>query len=125
MGKKTLKKTLARMKRQARVRAHIVGTDERPRLCVFRSNKHVYAQVINDREGRTLAAASTLSPEFTALEEAKSGKDAALFVGELVAKKAIDGGVSAVVFDRNGFIYLKNGIIAKLAEGARKGGLKF
>jgi large subunit ribosomal protein L18 len=125
VANKTLKKTVARLKRQARVRAHVTGTDDRPRLCVFRSNKHLYAQVINDRVGKTLAAASTLSPEFIALEESKSGKDAALFVGELVAKKAIDGGVSQVVFDRNGFIYLKNGIIAKLAEGARKGGLKF
>ncbi len=125
MGKKTLKKTVARLKRRARVRAHVTGTDERPRLSVFRSNKHLYAQVINDRVGKTLAAASTLSAEFSALEEGKSGKDAAFFVGELVAKKAIDGGVSNVVFDRNGFIYLKNGIIAKLAEGARKGGLKF
>ncbi len=125
MGRNTLKKTIARLKRRARVRASIRGTDDRPRLRVYRSNKHLYAQVINDRDGKTLASASTLSPEFTSLDEGKSGKDAALFVGELVAKKAIDGGVSQVVFDRNGFIYLKNGIVAKLAEGARKAGLKF
>lgn len=125
MGKKTLKKTVARLKRRARVRAHVKGTDERPRLSVFRSNKHLYAQVINDRSGKTLAAASTLSAEFLALEEKKAGRDAAIFVGELVAKKAIEGGISKVVFDRNGFIFHKNGIIAKLAEGARKGGLQF
>ncbi len=125
MGNKTAKKTVARLKRQARVRAAVRGTDERPRLCIFRSNKHLYAQVINDRSGKTLAAASTLSAEFLALEEKKSGKDAAIFVGELVAKKAMEGGVSAVVFDRNGFIFQKNGIVAKLAEGARKGGLQF
>jgi large subunit ribosomal protein L18 len=125
VGKKTAAKTVSRLKRKMRVRAHVRGTEERPRLSVFRSNKHIYAQVINDRDGKTLVAASSLSPEFKATEGTKSGKEAALAVGELVARKAIEKGVDVVVFDRNGFIYRKNGLIATLAEGARKGGLKF
>lgn len=125
MAGKTSPRRVTRLKRQQRVRARVKGTGEQPRLCVFRSNRHMYAQVINDREGATLVAASSLSSELTAAEERKVGKDLAFAVGMLVAKKALEKGLEKVVFDRNGFIYRKNGLIATLAAGARKGGLKF
>jgi len=125
VDKRTSMRRVARLKRQKRVRSRVVGTTDRPRLCVFRSNRHVYAQLIDDQKGVTLAAASTLSPAFKALEERPAGKNAALTVGELVAVKCVEIGVRKVVFDRNGFIFRKNGLVAKLAEGARKGGLEF
>ena len=110
----------ARVSRHARVRAKISGTPERPRLCVFRSAKHIYAQIIDDVNGVTLAAASTLSKEF---EGYGGNKAAARKVGEAVAKAAIDKGIKEVVFDRGGFVY--HGRIQELAEGAREGGLSF
>ncbi len=125
MSNNTSVRQVSRLKRQQRVRAHIKGTTARPRLCVFRSNKHVYAQVIDDDLRSTLAAASSLSPEFKSGEGKKTGKPAAEAVGLLIAKLCVEKGISEVVFDRNGFIYKKNGLIATLAEGARKGGLKF
>jgi len=110
----------ARLKRHLRVRAKISGTAECPRLCVFRSAKHIYAQIIDDISGKTLVAASTLDKEF---EGFGGNKDAAHKVGSMVAKKAIDKGITTVVFDRGGYVY--HGRIQELADGAREGGLKF
>jgi large subunit ribosomal protein L18 len=118
---KTSKRT-PRERRKLGIRKKISGTSERPRMSVFRSNKHIYVQVIDDVSGRTIAAASTLSPE---LEGRLDGdkKDAAKLVGELAARKCLAAKVEAVVFDRNGFIY--SGRIAALADGARAAGLQF
>jgi large subunit ribosomal protein L18 len=113
---------IARARRQARVRKRVRGTDQRPRLCVFRSNAHIYAQVISDESGRTLAAASTASG---ALKDQGKGsnRDAAKRVGELVAKVCQERGIHEVVFDRNGYLY--HGRVRVLAEAAREAGLKF
>lgn len=110
----------ARLIRHRRVRGKISGTAARPRLNVFRSAKHIYAQIIDDVNGTTLAAASTMDKGF---EGPGSNKEAAKKVGEAVAKKAIEKGIEEVVFDRSGYIY--HGRIQALAEGAREGGLKF
>ena len=107
-----------RLKRHKRVRAVISGTSERPRLNVFRSSKNIYAQIIDDVSGQTLASASTLT-----LEGNGGNKEAARAVGALVAKKAIEKGILEVVFDRGGYIY--HGRVKELADGAREGGLKF
>lgn len=112
-----LHKRAHRETRRKRVRREISGTAERPRLSVYRSNVHIYAQLIDDDEGRTLAAADSRE-----VGEAENRKDAARKVGELVAKKASDAGIETVVFDRGGNRY--HGRIAALAEGAREGGLK-
>lgn len=102
------------------IRKRVTGSDERPRLSVFRSNKGIYAQVINDVDGNTIASASSLSKEFTG----KGNKiEQSLEVGKLVAEKAIAAGVKQVVFDRNGYLY--HGRVKSLAEGAREGGLVF
>ena len=111
----------ARLRRHRRVRKKVEGSAERPRLAVFRSNKHISAQVIDDRSGRTLAAASTTEPD---LRGAGTGnKDAATKVGQLVAERAKAAGIEQVVFDRGGFIY--HGRIAALAAAARDAGLEF
>ena len=107
-----------RLKIKRSVRSKISGTAERPRLTVFRSNKQIYAQVIDDTTGRTLAAASSLK-----IEESASKKELAAKVGEQIAKSAQEAGVQAVVFDRNGYLY--HGRIKELADAARNGGLKF
>ncbi len=107
-----------RLKIKQGVRGKISGTTERPRLTVFRSNKQIYAQVIDDTQGKTLAAASSLK-----IDEKASKKEVAAKVGELIAKKAQEAGVQSVVFDRNGYLY--HGRIKELAEAARNGGLKF
>ena len=107
-----------RLKIKKGVRAKISGTTERPRLTVFRSNKQIYAQVIDDTTGKTLAAASSLKLELKA-----SKKEIAAKVGELIAKTAQEAGVQTVVFDRNGYLY--HGRIKELADAARNGGLKF
>ena len=112
---------LARRKR--RVRAKVSGTAERPRLAVHRTNAHIYAQVVDDVAGRTLCAASTLDPEFRATGKVGSNKEAAEFVGELIAKRALEKGVTEVTFDRGGRIY--HGRVKALADGARNAGLKF
>jgi large subunit ribosomal protein L18 len=112
----------ARKRRQQRVRRGVRGTDQRPRLCVFRSNKHIYAQVISDETGRTLAAASTMSPELRG-QVNNSSRAAAKAVGELVAKVCQERGIRQVVFDRNGFLY--HGRIEALAAAAREAGLQF
>ena len=113
----TTKKVERRIKIKFRIRKNVNGTAERPRLSVFRSNKQIYAQVINDLTGKTLASASSLSLE------AMPKKEQAAKVGELLAEKAQAAGISQVVFDRNGYLY--HGRVKELADGARKGGLKF
>ncbi|SHE72659.1 large subunit ribosomal protein L18 [Desulfacinum infernum DSM 9756] len=124
MGSKTHPRVVARLKRKKRIRGRIEGTPDRPRLTVYRSAKHIYAQVIDDTAGVTLAAASTLSPEFKNVDEELKGKiGAAEKVGQLVAKKALEKGIKRVVFDRNGFIY--HGRVRALADGARAAGLEF
>ncbi len=110
----------ARLKRHARVRAKISGTAERPRLNVFRSAKHIYAQLIDDVNGVTLAAASSMDKGF---EGFGGNKEAAHKVGAVLAQRAIEKGIEEVVFDRSGYIY--HGRVKELAEGAREGGLKF
>ena len=110
----------ARLKRHKRVRSKISGTAERPRLNVFRSNTNIYAQVIDDVNGVTLASASSLDKEITVNG---GNKEAAKEVGKLVAKRASDKGITEVVFDRGGYVY--HGRVKELAEGAREGGLKF
>jgi large subunit ribosomal protein L18 len=115
------KKRELRGRRKARIRLKVSGSTERPRLSVYRSLNHIYAQVIDDSTGKTIAAASTLSPE---LKDGKGKKsELAKEVGKLVAKKCQAVQVAAVVFDRNGFNY--HGRIAAVADGAREGGLKF
>jgi len=110
----------ARVKRHRRVRKKVSGTTTRPRLAVFRSNRHIYAQVIDDTNGRTLAAASTAEPE---LRSGATGTvDAAKAVGQLVGERAKVAGVTAVVFDRGGFRY--HGRVAALCDGARAAGLE-
>lgn len=111
-------------RRKIRVRKKVKGTSERPRLSVFRSNKNIYAQVIDDTAGKTLAAVSTKSKGY-AEAAGKDGKKvgAAKLVGKLIAKIALEKGVTKVVFDRSGYIY--HGRITALAEGAREGGLQF
>ena len=110
----------ARLKRHKRVRAKLSGTADRPRLCVYRSNAHISAQVIDDVAGVTLVSASTHEKEF----EGKCGnKAAAKRVGALIAERAAAKGITEVVFDRGGYLY--HGRVSELAEGAREGGLKF
>lgn len=123
MGSKTNPSVAARLKRKRRIRTKVHGTPERPRLTVYKSLKHIYAQVIDDTTGMTLAAASTLSPEYKALDAVKGKVGAAEKVGELLAKKALEKGITKVVFDRNGFIY--HGRIRAVADGARAAGLEF
>ncbi len=112
-----------RRKRHQRVRNKINGSSEMPRLNVYRSLNNIYAQVINDEEGRTLAAASTLSPEVKAKLTNGSNVDAAKAVGELVAQRAVEKGVTKVAFDRAGYLY--HGRVKALADAARENGLKF
>ena len=112
-------KTVARTRRQERVRRRVQGSDERPRLCVFRSNRHMYAQVISDQSGRTLVAASTVAVAGTPT----GTKAAARRVGERIAQLCRERNISQVVFDRNGFLY--HGRVKEVADGARAAGLKF
>lgn len=113
-------KSVARVRRHIRVRTKISGTAERPRLCVFRSNKNIAVQIIDDIAGNTLVAASTLDKE---VKTKASNIEAAKEVGELIAKRAIKAGIKNVVFDRGGYIY--HGKIKALAEAAREAGLEF
>ena len=116
-------KHLARERRQIRVRRRVRGTDARPRLCVFRSGRHIYAQVISDQTGRTLATASTLSAPLKEQLKATSNREAAKQVGSLIARLCQERAIRAVVFDRNGFLY--HGRIKALADAAREAGLQF
>ena len=118
-----INKNAVRAKRHYRLRRHLSGTAERPRLCVYRSTSNIYAQVIDDVAQATLAAASTLDKELKAQLEGKSKKEAAKLVGELVGKRALAKGVTRVVFDRGGYQY--TGRVAELAAGAREAGLEF
>ena len=117
---KTFDKNAQRMKRHIRVRGKISGTPERPRLNVYRSNANIYAQIIDDVNGVTIAAAASNEKDF---EGAAGNKEAARKVGKLVAERAKAKGIDTVVFDRGGYIY--HGRVAELAEGAREGGLEF
>ncbi|PIS10322.1 MAG: 50S ribosomal protein L18 [Bdellovibrio sp. CG10_big_fil_rev_8_21_14_0_10_47_8] len=116
--KKTSQRTVARLTKKIRIRKTVKGTEERPRLCVFRSGKHMYAQIINDVNGNTLVSTSSLM-----VKSDKSGKDLAKAIGMEVAKQAQSKSIKNVVFDRNGYIY--HGRVQALAEGAREGGLNF
>ena len=109
-----------RIKRHQRIRGKISGTPERPRLCVFRSEKHIYAQIIDDVAGNTLVAAASNEKDFEGLG---SNKEAATKVGKMIAERALAKGIEVVVFDRGGYVY--HGRVQELAEGAREGGLKF
>ena len=119
----TIMREVARQKRKARVRTRIFGTEQRPRLSVFRSAKHIYAQLVVDSTGSTILAASTLSPEIRSELGGLKKSDAAKKVGELIGRKAAEKNIRKVVFDRNGFLY--HGRIKALAEGARESGLEF
>ena len=112
-----------RVIRHERVRKKISGTPERPRLCVYRSNSHIYAQIIDDTVGNTLAAASTVEKEIAAQIGEMDKKGAAKLIGKIVAERAQAAGIKTVVFDRGGYIY--TGRVAELAAGAREGGLDF
>ncbi|KYH35194.1 50S ribosomal protein L18 [Clostridium tepidiprofundi DSM 19306] len=118
---KKVSRSQARVRRHIRIRKKISGTAERPRLSVFRSEKNIYAQLIDDSVGNTIVSASTKDKDFSA--KVGSNKEAARLVGESIAKKALDKGITEVVFDRGGYIY--HGRIKELADAAREAGLKF
>ena len=120
---KTLETTVRRERRIRRVRAKVVGTDARPRLNVFRSNRHMFAQIIDDSKGSTLVAASTLDADLRAQAAKLNKKEEAKAVGKMIAQRALEKGLKKVVFDRGGYQY--HGRIKSLAEGAREGGLEF
>ena len=112
-----------RLKRHQRVRNNLIGTPEKPRLCVFRSNKNISCQIIDDVNHQTLVAASSLDKDLKAEIGYGGNKEAAKKVGEAIAKRALEKGIEVVAFDRGGFLY--HGRVKELAEGAREGGLKF
>ena len=114
---------LVRAKKHMKIRNRFSGTAERPRLAVFRSNNHMYAQIIDDTVGNTLVSASTLEKDIKAELEKTNNVDAAAYLGTVIAKRAIEKGIKEVVFDRGGFIY--QGKIAALADAAREAGLEF
>ena len=120
---KAKKKRLARLRRHARVRRRVQGTAEQPRLCVFRSLNHIYAQIIDDTQGHTLVAASTLDADVRAELNDKDKIGQAAIVGKTLAERASAAGIDKVVFDRGGYLY--HGRVEALAKAARKGGLKF
>ena len=114
---------IGRRRRQERVRKKVLGTDARPRICVFRSNKHIYAQVISDNQGKTLASVSTLSEALAEAAKQTKGVETAKHVGLALAKACKEKNITKVVFDRNGFIY--HGRVKAVADGARECGLEF
>ena len=114
---------LVRAKKHMKIRNRFSGTAERPRLAVFRSNNHMYAQIIDDTVGNTLVSASTLEKEIKAELEKTNNVDAAAYLGTVIAKRALEKGITTVVYDRGGFIY--QGKIAALADAAREAGLEF
>lgn len=116
-------KNADRVARHARVRKKVSGTHERPRFDVYRSNQHIYVQIIDDLDGKTLVAASTVEKEIAAEVKGKKKSEAAKIVGAAAAKKALAAGITEVVFDRGGYIY--TGRVAAVADGAREAGLKF
>ena len=113
----------ARLARHARVRKHLSGTPEMPRLNVYKSTTHIYAQLIDDVNGVTLASASTIEKETASLVAGKTKQEQARIVGEQVAKRALEKGIKSVVFDRGGYLY--TGRVKELADGARSAGLEF
>lgn len=113
----------ARSRRKLRIRKKVYGHSERPRLTIFRSTGHMYAQIVDDVDGRTLVSASTLSPELKSYEGHKGNIEAAKAVGKLVAERAREAEITQVVFDRNGFLY--HGRVKALADAAREAGLDF
>ena len=122
MGKLDLKKQ-ARLKRKKRIRKRLIGTQERPRLNVFRSSKHIYAQVIDDEQGHTLVAASSLEKTVKEQPKFENKITAADFIGKLIGERAIKKGLKKVVFDRGGFLF--HGRVKAVANGAREAGLDF
>ena len=116
-------RSIARVKKHNRIRNRFSGTAERPRLAVFRSNNHMYAQIIDDTVGNTLVSASTVQKEIKAELEKTNNVDAAAYLGTVIAKRALEKGITTVVFDRGGFIY--QGKIKALADAAREAGLTF
>ena len=116
-------RTEVRVKKHNRMRNHLAGTAQRPRLAVFRSNNHMYAQIIDDTVGNTLVSASTLDKDIKAELEKTNNVDAAAKLGTVIAKRAIEKGIKEVVFDRGGFIY--HGKVQALADAAREAGLEF
>ena len=123
MGKPS-KRSEARLKRKKRIRKKLFGTTERPRLCVFRSARHIYVQVIDDLQGRTLASASSMEKNLREDKSAIGDKSAmATHVGKLIAERTQEKGIKQIVFDRNGFLY--HGRVKALSDGAREGGLDF
>jgi large subunit ribosomal protein L18 len=114
---------MARKRRHERVRHKVTGEEGRPRFCVFRSAKYIYAQIIDDTAGHTLVAASNLDPEIKAIVEGKDKTESAELIGTVAAKRALDKGISKVVFDRGGYKF--HGRVKALAEAARKAGLQF
>lgn len=119
---KQIKKNENRKARHKRVRRKISGTSQKPRLCLYKSNTNIYAQLIDDSKGATIVSSSTLDKEFSNLES-KSNKEAAKAVGFALGKKALEKGIKEVVFDRSGYLY--HGKVKELAEGAREAGLEF
>lgn len=120
---KKVSKAQIRQKKHKRMRHYLAGTADRPRLAVFRSNNHMYAQIIDDAAGHTLMSASTLQSEVKGDLEKTNNVEAATALGAFIGKKAVDGGISEVVFDRGGYIY--HGKVKALADAAREAGLKF
>jgi large subunit ribosomal protein L18 len=116
-------KTQARLKRKKRIRKKMTGSENRPRLCVFRSTRHIYAQVIDDTHGRTIAAASSIEKTVRENPESKNKLTMASIVGKIIGQRALEKGVARVVFDRNGFLY--HGRVKAVSEGAREAGLEF
>ena len=122
MGAMDTKKAM-RLKRKKRIRTKVSGTSDRPRLTVFRSAKHIYAQIVDDTRGQTLISASTMEKQMREKEKAENKVSTADEIGKLVAKRALDKGISSVVFDRNGYKY--HGRVKALSDGARETGLDF
>ncbi len=120
---KAKSRLISRKRRHRRVRTKVNGTPERPRLNVFRSSKHIYAQVIDDQSGKTLVAASSLDSQLRSELDRGSNCEAARKVGSLLANRAVDKGIKNVVFDRSGYLY--HGRVKELADGAREAGLNF
>ena len=120
---KKVSKAQVRQKKHRRMRNKIEGTAVRPRLCVFRSDKHMYAQIIDDSTGRTLVAANTLQKDVKANLEKTDDTEAAKYIGGVIGKKALEAGITEVVFDRSGYIY--HGKVEAMGDAAREAGLKF
>ena len=122
MGSTSQKQT-ARLKRKRSIRKRVTGTQQRPRLCVFRSASHIYAQAIDDVHGQTIVAASSTEKAVKDRGAFKNKTEQAVFIGELLGQRAVEKGIKQVVFDRNGFLY--HGRVRAVSEGARKAGLDF